>query len=124
MWKVKRSYCLLLTSSATLSLLHQSYFYATQITASLTPYLPPLPSPHHLYLSPPLSNCLHTVQGAHGLDGKPGPVVSGTRPVPLTLLLSSPFISLYLFASTACLHLAMCLSTYVSICLPLPLCLF
>lgn len=85
---------------------------------------PTLPSPpHHLYLSPPLSNCLHTVQGAHGLDGKPGPVVSGTRPVPLPCLLSSPFFSLYLSASTACLQLAGCLSIYVSVRLHLLLCL-
>lgn len=86
---------------------------------------PPLP-PHHLYLSPPLCNCLHTVQGAHGLDGKPGPVVSGTRPVPLT---PSPLISLLLLLSFCFYSLpATCYVSeyiqYVSVCLPLFLCLF
>ena len=72
------------------------YVRVTPVTASLTPLLsPPLLSHlHHsslflLLLSSPLSsppgsgNSSRAIQGAHGLDGKPGPVVSGSDSVPL-----------------------------------------
>lgn len=42
------------------------------------------PSPHLPILSPPPHLCsltiYNTTQGAHGLDGRPGPVVSGASP--------------------------------------------
>lgn len=90
MWKVQRSFVYFSH--------HQPHCHSS-IKAIFKPhksllYSPHTPlTPHHFYLSPPLSNCLHTVQGAHGLDGKPGPVVSGPRLVPLT---PSPLISLHL----------------------------
>lgn len=120
----KRSYCLFLTSSTLSPSIKTSFvFYVTQVTASLTPSSPPHTPPllpHHLHLSSLLSNCSHTVQGAHGLDGKPGPVVSGARPVPLTPFSLSPLISclLYFSASTACLLLPVSLHSYSSVCLP------
>ncbi len=77
-------------------------------TSPLLPSSPPSPS----LLS--LCNSLHTVQGAHGLDGRPGPVVSGARPVPSSTPLF-PSIPLRfpppasLFFLSVCLCLSCCL---------------
>ena len=49
------------------------------------PNLSSLPHPTPIFLPPSslLSNYVHTTQGAHGLDGRPGPVVSGASPAPV-----------------------------------------
>lgn len=85
------------------------FLCGTRVTASLTsphtsPLLPSSPPPPSL-LS--LCNSLHTVQGAHGLDGRPGPVVSGARPVPII----HPSISIHpsLVSLSACFSLSVCL---------------
>lgn len=60
----------------------QNVFLKSRVTASLTQPSPPhpIPSPPH----PPHYLCsltiYNTTQGAHGLDGRPGPVVSGASP--------------------------------------------
>lgn len=88
------------------------------------PPLYPSPSP-----PPPsllsLSNCLHAIQGAHGLDGRPGPVVSGARPVPITPNPPSPPLSslcslLFCFCLSVCSRcclLVVCISVFVLCCL-------
>lgn len=60
-----------------------------------------------------LCNSLHTVQGAHGLDGRPGPVVSGARHVPII----HPSISIHpsLVSPSACF--SFCLSAWAVACL-------
>lgn len=88
-------------------------FYATKplLHSLLLPSPHIFPYPHHLHLSSPFSNCWHTVQGAHGLDGKPGQVVSGRRPVFLTSsLLSCSFHlpTVFLSPQPACHWLSRC----------------
>lgn len=91
----------------------------TRITASLTP-LNPLhtssPSPT-TSLPPLLSNCLHTVQGAHGLDGRPGRVVSGASPVPPTHTPPLPRLSSPILLPTRLACLSVCLSACFPPCL-------
>lgn len=89
------------------------------------PSQPPPPTPPPVLPRPslpssPLSNSVHAVQGAHGLDGRPGPVVSGSHPIPRTprtqphpCPLQTP---LFFFHSLYCL--AACLPVCMSVHLP------
>lgn len=70
------------------------------------------PSSYHLSHHICSLTVYNAIQGAHGLDGRPGPVVSGTSPVPAPL--SLPLLFLHLPA-TACLIYAM---SACHICLP------
>lgn len=85
------------------------------------PNLSSLPHPTPIFLPPSslLSNYVHTTQGAHGLDGRPGPVVSGASPAPVP----SPFSSSSSSSSTPLLQLANCLPCLLvmSTCFPAPM---
>lgn len=81
------------------------------------PHLTPLPSPpsfHHLCSL----TIYNAIQGAHGLDGRPGPVVSGASPT----LVPSPFSSSSSSSSTPPCYslLDVCLSCPLAFLLTMP----
>lgn len=110
-----RSYSLLLS----LYLHHPLFFIISirfWIAASLTshPHLP-IPTPHSHYLCS--LTIYNIIQGAHGLDGRPGPVVSGSSPDMAPL----PFSYCSSSFSTPCYSLLdVCLSCLLAFLLLIP----
>lgn len=106
----------------------------SQLHSPLPPHPPPQPTSPSQSHTPPSSHHLphhlcsltvyNAIQGAHGLDGRPGPVVSGASPVPVTLLLFLLLLFLFHPPATACLMSAMsaCLVHWLS-CFPCLSCL-
>lgn len=89
----------------------------------------PLPPPSSLLLLLPPSLLHHlcsltvynAIQGAHGLDGRPGPVVSGASPLPV----SPPFSSSSSSSSSnslPCYSLLACLSVRLHQCFVMSAC--